>query len=1003
MKKIISFVLCTLIISFHTTIKPIVNWTGGDITLDVVDDDINLSGLNNIRGDILVSASTTDIAINVTGDSSLVGKLSAGFEAPHLVLFVDTGRTITFNSTNNLFFLDDTSVDFLITVSGSGDVVFVLDDDKRIAFGSGDPTYGTQFYVSMNNTESNTAQFKRNSNASSQNVEIYITANSIVSFIAEDGIDGNETTQGKIEFAPENSGTGRMIVKIEDTGCLLAQGNKIPQKTQRDIVLSDIDLSTPAGAQATIATVPPGTATNHAGLFVLTTNDTYPDLLIDPWFTGASVANRYGFIIGPNGVLSLSTETYLDYVGLAENFCPSPTIPGGVLNGRTTASLVKTRNPSALITDGDPNDIATPATISLADQSALYFRSGIDDNGSINYTNFAFTIDPADVTEGIGNIVFDIEGETIVDGTGTNKLEMLSLQIGTTGGSVLVGSSETTFPTRTFATSGSGYLQYNSACFFVNNKLTFSETNLVHSDINHQIFENDDTNSEPSYVGGDSFNIPSPTNDRPSMQFLNSNFLLHTSGANTGLDLIVPNIATTGNTCAFTCFHNGWEIDDGTGRAFILGTEIGAKPCGATNIISQDVNLTVLQTTTQAPSSDHILNITTEANDDTIDENISGTITTQYSTHLFYLGHDSNIIVGTGGSPGFSLTTNPTLNISGNYFSFETRGGSSGIPEQSSITGTGGIFVDENGVIAATSGIRCYMGVMVTKRGAGTITLPKSRVYFDSRVGISHWELDLTQASNRVVIAAGQNLSDYTLNWQHITKGYTSSDKPFVRYDLSCMPFANAAVTVTNISSLPTIQGSVDQLQISESRLGDEAYVMIDGGTVHECIFLQGSGASEIASAVIALQNNAYLGLGSLYKNQDSQEAFITLGVNGVTLIPNGNAKVELNENVIINNLCHILAGPDFGLQDNSFDPNFEESNPRADIVQSLEFHSDNGKALVIKAGGQLDLTSFKKSNQRVIFSGNAQLILEPGAQLFFDGGTLVMTDEARIVTQTAP
>ena len=388
----------------------------------------------------------------------------------------------------------------------------------------------------------------------------------------------------------------------------------------------------------------------------------------------------------------------------------------------------------------------------------------------------------------------------------------------------------------------------------------------------------------------------------------------------------------------------------------------------------------------------HSLYLYTEANNDTIVEQIVGDVTGQYSIQTIYLGQASNISIGTHlASTGCTLVTNPELVISGNFYSFETRGGLQNSPETSNVTGQGGIFVDTNGKISIDSLYRANVSTMVTKSDNGVIELPRTNTFFDLRVGAAQWKLDLSDPTQRTIVEADNTISDYTLNWINTTKDYLT----FIPYINgvygTCMP-----VVTANVSSLPTVYGTIEQLQIAESRLGDPAHVMIDGGFVRELVFLNGYNSAEAPVGVVALQNCGRVGLGSAHTNVDSLQASVKLGVNGVTIIANGDGRVTLNSDLVIDNMCHIMKGPDFNK-----DILEEEVKP-----QVLVFDAECPRELRVKGTGTLDLSSFTRYAQDLFdtieFTENVRIVLEPGAQVILNGAKLKLSGSAEIICEPA-
>ena len=574
------------------------------------------------------------------------------------------------------------------------------------------------------------------------------------------------------------------------------------------------------------------------------------------------------------------------------------------------------------------------------------------------------------------------------------------------------------FPIRTFFTDvNDAYRQYNKAAWFINNTMTLLETSIAHTDALHLVCQSNDTISEATYVGGENWSLGAlfditPTIPRPSIQFINSRLHLYTSAAVTGVDLVVPdNVVVVDdvpteftNLSKFIFYSNGRVIDNGTGRTLILGTLIGSFACDGCTIISRDAHLDVVQLTdfigvdrSVVPCQDQQLLFETSTNTDLVTQAIdSNDIDGQTSIHEIYLGWNSNNSIGEQAAPScisrFTRSSTPSEWIAGNFFNFSTRGGSVGIPDTSNVTGQGGIFVDLNGTFGIYPQYIASIAVMVTKSCSNNavcgpqIQLPKSQVVFANRVGITDWQLMMSGVET-VIIPAGQVYSDYTLNWISTIKDFAASDSSFgfIPYEIgdvnvcSCPP-----VTVENITSLPTVMGTVDQLQIVDSRIGDTASIMIDGGYVRELLWLSNCRPAEAPTAIVAIQNGGRLGFNTANRNVDSINTETTLGVNGVTIIANGNGRIDLNADMIVNNICPILQGPDW------------------DATNVLEFRADASRAIHVTAGGILDLRSF--TNGGIIRIGeNIRLVFEPGSTLILGGVILELNENATIEWEASP
>ena len=104
-------------------------------------------------------------------------------------------------------------------------------------------------------------------------------------------------------------------------------------------------------------------------------------------------------------------------------------------------------------------------------------------------------------------------------------------------------------------------------------------------------------------------------------------------------------------------------------------------------------------------------------------------------------------------------------------------------------------------------------------------------VRFGCGMGEADWRLDL--AKTPTIIPFGAVISDYVLNWNTICK-----DPNFLPFVCTCTACPANAATEANVTGLPLILGSVDQLIIKGSRIGDPASIEIGkGGNVRELVF----------------------------------------------------------------------------------------------------------------------------------------------------------------------
>lgn len=1008
--------------------------SGGDII-------VNNSDLCNSTS---INAITSDVTVTLTGDVTMTGNLIA---QTILRLNAAAGHTITFDLTSFSLTLKG-STDFpvfsplLILCEGQGRIIFQLRGGQSLTL-TNDNTHGpVELYriLGVRDDLNPSLSFVR-SNATNidEGLEAYVNIGPrcLISFASLDGLI-NES-YGTMIFDPTNTEVGRFVVAIEDTGALtLAVHQATLNQQANDICL--VNRNIPAGGFAETYIFNNGSATDDAALMINNYNKTYAEYLIDPYgnqnatsdstnYSGSFNGLRYGFTIGANHSLFIEPNAYLDYVGLANNTCPTPDSLPCIVNTNLPLECpcdpgiqqyLKTRNYSAFTVDGWYNPNAVPSQIFLFPQSGIYFRSGVNANGEYNddFGDNVFTIDPTLMTAGAGEYVFDVEAPLKVFGSNgstttlNSRLEILSLQVAPLAGPLFPVEGDPLnrqFLARTFEINPNDeqYFQYNKAAWLINDRIDLDLTALAHTDELHLVCQNNDVISEPTYVGGEKwwlsflrFGIgdnecgwnyciqpPCPLVSRPSINFVNGLLQVQTSLAATGVDFAVPtfialNTSTVSpNESEFRFYSNGYLVDQGTGRSMILGTLIGSQACDGCTIISDDAHLNVIQDQDYsiiAFAPIQLLNLTDSQNNNLVNPLITTDITDQTSIEAIYLGHNSNISIGENApTSGFVNDTLLALNINGNFFHFGTRGGSVGIPATSNVTGQGGIFVDLNGTFSIAADAIATFDVMVTKSQNGEVLLPPAQVFFSDTVGIAQWQPNMT--INNVIVPIDTYYSDYTLDWLAITK-----DPAFFPYLISdvnicdCPPF-----TTTNMTQIPEVQGQVDQLQIVGSRIGDPVHLYINGGWVRELVFLPDCKAGEAPVAVVVMRENGRLGLNNAHRNPDSVWTQTVLGANGINIVADGNGRIDLNDDVIINNICSIIPGPDFA------------------PGNVLEFLADTPYTLRVTKDGILDLSAFTVAGT-IRFGGNIRVNFEPGAQVILGAATLEFSDNAVVEVESA-
>lgn len=201
----------------------------------------------------------------------------------------------------------------------------------------------------------------------------------------------------------------------------------------------------------------------------------------------------------------------------------------------------------------------------------------------------------------------------------------------------------------------------------------------------------------------------------------------------------------------------------------------------------------------------------------------------------------------------------------------------------------------------------------------------------------------------------------------------------------------------------------VEQFQVIGSTIVDPFHLHLTGdelgySTIREIVTFPAGILGEGSFGAIVMDQDAHLGLGSREFNEHSSRAWNLLGDSGVTIFPNGDCLIELNEDLIIHDLNAIVPTENFG-----------------DVVAGkrhrITFTSKTGKSVIIPEGGELNLGAFGQrgiagspidvtavNTQQISFAGNAQLIVEPGATIRFpnvdiaEAPILYMNDEAKLV-----
>ncbi|OGB97272.1 hypothetical protein A3F06_00905 [candidate division TM6 bacterium RIFCSPHIGHO2_12_FULL_36_22] len=967
----------------------VVVWSGA-VATDVTNDDVTVTGNTTLTASVKFTVSDG----GAHSFTFTAGGFSVTNSSDVQLNFITTAaaEVINMNIVDDGTFASgtDSTIPFPVTFSGPGTLNINISNNKTLTFdGNATTSFGTAFLIDMPAASPGVVKVNRAAASDSLNT-IALSRNSLMGFMATIASTDMTTEAGELQFAPSSTdANAAMVLDIGNNCSFFIQGVLYTGTPAAKTVV--VTYTTPAGLDAKVQVFETFPSAVISSLRVINANKVIPRLFRNPFAdTEAYTGIRPGFILGSNGKLELTNNTYLDYIGTTTNRISSPTIPDVLLPGGEVANeVLKNRNGSALVIDGfNPATGATgsevAAAINMTGDCGVFFRSGVTRTGVVY---FDYTMSSSDRAPEAGEIVFDVEADLNVtaSGAGTKVFNVLSRKVDVSGGLIEIGSgSEAVFPS--IIDPQAVTRSYNTANLFFNNPASFEGVTLRHDDFNRTIFDMNSPESAPTYVGGESFkllaNATPAYKTRPAMRFTNSRINLHSSAAATGVDFFFPNsfmgasLATTSNL-AF--YQNGYLMEQSLsntiglspGRNLVLGTTIGSTAQDGTSVVDRNSYFDVFQDVSGALT--HVVNLIVAENNSTELTGITGSITGQSSVQTLFMGHQSNMQIGQSDTI-FGSSPASTLNIAGNFFSFESQGGTVGLAELSGTTGEGGIFVDSNGTIAIGDAFRCNMGVMVTKFGTGIITLPFSKVFFDSRVGITQWNLDFS--TTQTIVASGTSLSDFTMDWKAVLKDFAGGFIPFEPTTDDC-----PAVTTANMFHIPIVNGVVDQFQVKRSRLGDQFSLMVDNGRINELVLLNGYDSAEAQVGVIYLQNNGRIGLGCNAEDADSMYGMVKLGVNGLTLVANGNGVVDILSDIVIDNVCHIVTGPNFD-------------------GETLILRSEQPRELRVRTGGTLDLSTFNTSNKKVMISGSLSIVMERGSTIVMGGGVLEFASRSILTGQ---
>ncbi len=194
----------------------------------------------------------------------------------------------------------------------------------------------------------------------------------------------------------------------------------------------------------------------------------------------------------------------------------------------------------------------------------------------------------------------------------------------------------------------------------------------------------------------------------------------------------------------------------------------------------------------------------------------------------------------------------------------------------------------------------------------------------------------------------------------------------------------------------------IQQFQVSGATQANPLLLYLTGDTTDRAVIREMVSVptlplviGEGQNAAIFMDRDAKIGLGSRDFNAESVNAWNLLGKEYVTLLPNGNATVELNSDLIIADAQPVIPTANFGLA----------------TTNRLTFFAENSHEIRIPAGGELDLSAFGSApigeQQQLAFAGRVRLIFEAGSTLRFPDlkhsgvaqrPILYLTDDAELI-----
>jgi len=311
--------------------------------------------------------------------------------------------------------------------------------------------------------------------------------------------------------------------------------------------------------------------------------------------------------------------------------------------------------------------------------------------------------------------------------------------------------------------------------------------------------------------------------------------------------------------------------------------------------------------------------------------------------------------------------------------------------------GGGIVYANFGGKISTAADFDMILNTVIARKtcqineGGGVVDIPSDQLIFQPHGCITTYGFDtVANPAPSLLNTSHSTIVSINVNELPTPEGFEPV-KGFERRSFQKWPYRQILTRSTDSITGPVHMPTSGMLVMASGDSIDQARIC--GGTranpFHLRLSGDGSGFARVREfvsmpsdpvvlgegpyAALFLDHGARIGLGSRQVDSYSVNAWNQLGLDKVTLFPNGNGVVDLNSDLIITDKLPIIATEAFG----------------HDATHQLVFTSDVPREIRILAGGELDLSSFgmvgsSTQTQQIVFSGHVRLVIEPGAKIRF-------------------